>query len=85
MNVVRGYRVSALPLVLCMAALVPFCGLFVCTMYSIGELALEARYRRQFGSDWQAVYEADWGSLSKSHTRVTAAIVGGVAIIGLMA
>lgn len=66
------------------AALIPIGGLLFCVIFSIQEFMLEARYRRQFGSAWQAAYESDYGSLSRAHARVTAAMVGVVVILALM-
>jgi hypothetical protein len=78
-----GYRFFRILQVMVVAPFLILLPLAFCVIFTVKELSLESSYRQRYGSEWQAQYEKNIGSLSKAHERVGAASLGIIAIPSL--
>jgi hypothetical protein len=76
----RFFRVLQAMIIAPFVILLPFAG---CVIFTVNELSLEHSYHQRYGSEWQAQYEKNIGSLDKAHERVGAASLGIIAIPSL--
>lgn len=72
-----GQFFNMVMLLLCVAAL-PVVSVVGLSCFAWHELAKESSYRQRFGANWKVQYEAEQGSLTSAHTKVTVAALGAV-------
>jgi hypothetical protein len=65
--------------------LLPIGGVIGLSYFAWNEWRIESKFEHNFGADWKAQYEMDYGPVSSAHAKVTAAIVGAavIAFVGI--